>query len=188
MLYTLKKTVETLLAQEHDFLIALKANQGNLFKHLLKLRQEATPVSYWQAQEVSRNRQIQRQVRVYDCAGRFEPQWQGIRSAVCLEQTGTRAGAPYRQCRWFISSLTTSAAAFARLIRGHWHIENRLHWVKDVVLKEDAAPFKNSNAAVNWSICRNIVINLLRRHGFGSMTQALREIAHDIPLLLLLAQ
>ena len=41
-----------------------------------------------------------------------------------------------------------------------WGIENRLHWVKDVVFGEDAAPFSNYNAATNWSIIRNIAINL----------------------------
>ena len=42
----------------------------------------------------------------------------------------------------------------------HWGIENRLHWVKDVIFGEDAAPLSNYNAATNWSIIRNITINL----------------------------
>lgn len=169
-------------------MIALKANQGTLLQALLWMRLEQTPQQTWTRHEVSRNRTITRDVRVYACSGKFEPTWTGIRSAICLEQTGTRAGNPYHQRRWFISSLCASAATFAQLIRDHWRIENPLHWVKDVILNEDRSLLHHPNAAVNTSICRNFVIHLLRSNGFASITQGLRAVAHDIPRLLLLAQ
>lgn len=127
-------------------------------------------------------------MRVYDCSTGLGAEWAGVRRAICLDQVGTRSGQPYHQRRWFISSLVTSAESFARRIRNHWGIENPLHWVKDVVFKEDQAPFAHPNAAINWAIGRTIVINLLRQQGWWSMTQALQEIAHDIPRLLHLSQ
>lgn len=172
----------------NDFVIALKANQGTLLQALLWMRLEQAPQQTWTNSEISRNRRVTRNVRVYACVGKFEPAWSGIRSALCIEQTGTRAGQPYLERRWFISSLCASAATFAHLIREHWHIENRLHWVKDVVLNEDRSALRHPNAALNTSICRNFVINLLRLNGFASITQALRAVAHDIPHLLLLLQ
>lgn len=72
---------------------------------------------------------------------------------------------------------------FAEEIRQHWGIENRLHWVKDVIFGEDAAPFSNSNAATNWSIIRNIAINIARMSGYDSLTKAERFLAHDIDKL-----
>jgi predicted transposase YbfD/YdcC len=176
------------LQQGNDFVIALKANQSTLLQTLLWMRLEQVPEQIHSSHEVSRNRAVTREVRVYRCSGKFEPAWEGIRSAICLEQVGTRAGKPYQERRWFISSLCASAARFAHLIRQHWQIENGLHWVKDVVLNEDRSPLSHPNAAINLSICRNFVINLLRLNGFNSITQALRVIAHDIPRLLLLAQ
>jgi predicted transposase YbfD/YdcC len=176
------------LKRSNDFLIALKANQSKLLQALLWMRLEQTPQSTQSTQEVSRNRRVTRTVWVYACAGKFEPVWEGICSAICLEQVGTRAGKSYQQRRWFISSLRISAATFAYLIRQHWQIENGLHWVKDVVLHEDRSPLHHPNAAINLSICRNFVINLLRLNGFDSITQALRAIAHDMPQLLQLAQ
>lgn len=152
------------------------------------MRLEQTPEQTWSTHELSRNRLVTRQVRVYACADKLEPAWSGIRSAICLEQVGTRAGEPYHQRRWFSSSLRASAMRFAHLIRQHWQIENGLHWVKDVVLNEDGSPLRHPKAAINLSICRNFVINLLRLNGFNSITQALRAIAHDIPYLLLLTQ
>ena len=70
----------------------------------------------------------------------------------------------------------------------HWGIENRLHWVKDVIFGEDAAPFGNCNAATNWSIIRNIAINLARKGGYDSLTKAQRFLAHDIDKLFLLLE
>ena len=70
----------------------------------------------------------------------------------------------------------------------HRGIENRLHWVKDVIAGVDAAPFRNSNAATNWSIIRNIAINLARRGGYDSLTKAERFLAHDIDKMFLLLE
>lgn len=176
------------MQQGNDFVIALKANQGTLLQALLWMRLKQVPEQIWSTHELSRNRSVRRTVRVYACSGKFEPDWRGIRSAICIEQVGTRGGEPYHQRRWFISSLCACAATFARLVRDHWRIENPLHWVKDVVLNEDRSPLRHPNAAINTSICRNFVINLLRLNGFASITEGLRAIAHDIPHLLLLAQ
>lgn len=172
----------------NDFLIALKANQQTLLKQFLLLRLEDHPESTWQAEERTRERQIQRIVRVYDCTHQMPEAWAGVRRAICVDQVGTRQGKPYHQRRWFISSLITRAEGFARRIRDHWGIENPLHWVKDVVFGEDQAPFTHINAAINWAIGRTFVINLLRQQGWWSMTRALQEIAHDIPQLLHLTQ
>ena len=70
----------------------------------------------------------------------------------------------------------------------HWGIENRLHWVKDVIFSEDAAPFSNYNAATNWSIIRNIAINIARMCGYDSLTKAERFLAHNIHKLFLLLE
>ena len=86
------------------------------------------------------------------------------------------------------SSLAAPAADFNRYIRRHWRIENRLHWVKDVVFQEDTLPLKHHNAASNWSLLRNIAINLARQHGYDSLTKAERFLSHNIPQLFSLFQ
>ena len=80
----------------------------------------------------------------------------------------------------------------------HWGIENRLHWggvsagevsplsvppFKDVIFGEDFAPFRNYNAATNWSFIRTIAINIARMCGYDSLTKAERFLAHDIDKL-----
>ena len=92
------------------------------------------------------------------------------------------------QTNYYISSVVSKAITFADGIRQHWGIENRLHWVKDMIFGEDAAPLSNYNAATNWSIIRNITINIARMSGYDSLTKAERFLAHDIDKLISLLE
>jgi len=85
----------------------------------------------------------------------------------------------------YISSLATSAHGFAQMIPGHWRIENQLHWVKDVPLHEDAAPYNSQNAAANWSVVCTFSIAVARRLGFDSISTALRRLANQFDLVFL---
>ncbi len=114
--------------------------------------------------------------------------WLTAKSFIQVERIGIRSGKKYLQTNYYISSVISKAITFANGIRQHWGIENRLHWVKDVVFGEDAAPFGNYNAATNWSIIRNIAINLARLGGYDSLTKAERFLAHDIDKLFLLLE
>ncbi len=62
---------------------------------------------------------------------------------------------------------------FAKHIRSHWGIENRLHWVKDTQMNEDKSKTKSGNAPENLSIMRNICINLFRLNGKDSIKLAM---------------
>ncbi len=86
---------------------------------------------------------------------------------------------------YFISSLsdTTPAAEFNTGIRGHWAIENSLHYTKDGTFKEDASKIRTGNAPENNSLLKNIVINLFRKFKYTNMAQATRLLANDIPKL-----
>ena len=114
--------------------------------------------------------------------------WLGAKSFIQVERIGIRSGKQYLQTNYYISSLLLKAITFAEGIRQYWGIENRLHWVKDVIFGEDTAPFSNYNAATNWSIIRNIAINLARKGGYNSLTKAERFLAHDIDKLFLLLE
>jgi predicted transposase YbfD/YdcC len=138
--------------------------------------------------EKIRNRVTCRIINVFNDINSIDCDWEGIKSLVQVERIGIRQGRRYQQTNYYISSLSTSAAVFAQIIRGHWGIENRLHWVKDVVFKEDTTPLKHHNAASNLSLIRNIVINVARRNGYDSLTKAERFLSHNIELLISLLQ
>jgi predicted transposase YbfD/YdcC len=64
--------------------------------------------------------------------------------------------------RYYISSLTVDAKHFAHIIRGHWSIENQLHWSLDVSFGEDASQVRKNNAPENLDVMRKIALKLLR--------------------------
>jgi hypothetical protein len=66
------------------------------------------------------------------------------------------------------------AARLLRLLRGHWGIENRAHWVRDVTFDEDRCPIRSGAAPQAFAACRNLAIALLRQHGHDNIAEALR--------------
>jgi predicted transposase YbfD/YdcC len=178
-----KKTVAQIIDSGNDYLITVKGNQPKLFEQLQTQFEQASPASIDQQTEQTRDRHTQRTVSVLDTVVGLDPQWLGVQRLIRVERVGTRANQPYQETMFYISSLQLDAPGFAQRIRQHWHIENRLHWVKDVVLKEDQAPLCDGHALTNFAIVRTIALNLFRQHGFDSITQGLRRLAHDIPTL-----
>jgi predicted transposase YbfD/YdcC len=138
--------------------------------------------------EKTRGRITCRIVQVFTELKSIALDWVGVQSLVQVERIGIRSGKKYLMTNYYISSLVSKATTFAEGIRQHWGIENRLHWVKDVVFGEDTALLSNYNAATNWSILRNVAINIARMSGYDSRTIAQRFLAHDIDKLFLLLE
>lgn len=180
MRYTPKKTVEQIIRDGNDFVIAVKGNQPKLYEHLQAQFEQHEAQSVDDQTEQTRDRITQRSVSVLDTVEGLDAAWVGVRRLIQVERTGIRGVEPVHETMFYISSLAADAATFSRLIRQHWHIENRLHWVKDVVLHEDTAPICAGRAPENMAILRTIALNLLRLHGFASITKAIRAVAHDI--------
>jgi len=65
--------------------------------------------------------------------------------------------------RYFLSSLKLDVETFARAVRGHWGVENKLHWVMDVCFREDQSRARTGYAAENLATLRRLALNLLKR-------------------------
>lgn len=172
-----------IIASGNDYLIAVKGNQPKLLEYLKTQFAQQEPQSVDHSLERSHGRTVERRVSVLDTVEGIAPHWVGVRRIIRVERWGFRGLKPFHETMFYISSLTLDAAGFAERIGRHWHVENRLHWVKDVVLREDHTPVCDGHALVNFAIVRTIVVNLFRAHGFDSITQAIRQVAHDIPRL-----
>lgn len=167
-------------------MIALKANQKRLYEQIQLTTEQTTPQSIDITTERRSDRITTRTVSVFDDLTDISSEWVGLARLVKVERLGTRASKPYHQTAYYISSLSLNAAKFAQGIRGHWGIENRLHWVKDVVLSEDSSRIRFGNAPANLSIIRSLVIAILRYKGYSSITTAVRMIGHDLEQIFLL--
>jgi predicted transposase YbfD/YdcC len=115
--------------------------------------------------------------------------WPGLRSVVLIESTRKVADATTTEDRYYLSSLPADAAHLARVIRSHWGVENRLHWVLDVTFREDLSRVRDGHAPENLAILRHFALNLLRqdRTVKGSVaTKRLRAALNDTHLRSLL--
>ena len=113
---------------------------------------------------------------------RFGATRQRLRSIVMVDAQREVIGQEAtREKRYFISSLPAQAAIHLHAVRSHWQVENSLHWVLDVALREDACQVKNVTGATNGATLRKIALNFLnqektsRRSIKGKMLKAGRN-------------
>lgn len=130
--------------------------------------------------QTRRGRRARRTIRVLTC-----PTWIDFPGAVQVAQlrrTLTRAGATSVEVVCLITSadhITAPPATLAGWVQGHWAIENRLHWVRDVTFDEDRSQVRTGHAPQVMATLRNLAISLLRLAGWTGIATALRHHARD---------
>ena len=90
-------------------------------------------------------------------------EWEGLKSVGMVEARRMVGGKESVQRRYYLSSLKADAKRFAKAVRGHWGVENGLHWVLDVVFGEDQSRARTGHAAENLAATRRLAVSLLRR-------------------------
>ena len=106
--------------------------------------------------------------------------WPYLQQVCCVERTRTRKAMSSQETAYAITSLSPAKARAPELLqvwRGHWAIENKLHWVRDVTMDEDRCQIRSGAAPQAMAACRNLVIGLLRRRKVGNIAAALRTYA-----------
>ena len=107
-------------------------------------------------------------------------QWAGLKSIIKVTSyrhvlKGQHLHIKEPAVRYYISSLEESVESFARRIREYWHVENKVHYVRDVTQGEDASRIRVQPLPNNFATARNLALNLYRDHGFDNMAQAQRK-------------
>jgi len=91
------------------------------------------------------------------------PQWEGLQSVGLVEAIREVEGKTSVERRYYLSSLPLGVETFARAVRGHWGVENKLHWALDVCFREDQSRARAGYAAENLATLRRLALNLLKR-------------------------
>ena len=68
-----------------------------------------------------------------------------------------------KETRYYIGSIGRNILEFAKAVRGHWGVENSLHWCLDIAFREDESRARKGNAGINLAIIRHMAINLLKQ-------------------------
>ena len=156
------------------YLLAVKDNQSDLHAHLQRdfayLDRTGT-VTHDRSETVERGhgRRERRICTILDGAGGLRDEldpdrrWTALGCAVRVVAERTLRGHTARSVRYYITNLpvTFGAARVADLVRGHWGVENSLHWVLDDTFQEDRCRLRTGHAARNMAALRRIVLNFL---------------------------
>jgi predicted transposase YbfD/YdcC len=159
----------------------VKANQPTLFQAIKAAFESQEPLSSVTHAEQSRGRHERRTTRVLGPPEDLAEEWAGLHRVIHVNRHVIREGQDTLAHHYYISSLASDEAEiFAKGIRGHWSIENRLHWVKDVIQHEDDSGIKKGNGVETLSLLKNIAINISRELGFDSIKGAAIHFASNV--------
>jgi hypothetical protein len=156
-----------------------------LFKAVQQIAQTSRPINQFNQIKRTRGRNERRLVSLYLPTKAISQDWPKLNRVIYVERIFSSRNGYHHTHSFYISSLLSNdAKLFALGIRGHWSIENNLHWVKDVILKEDTTQHKKGYAAKNMSILRNIAINVFRENDYSSTKHATLFFASNVKELL----
>jgi len=169
-----KKIAEKITKKEADYILAIKGNQPNLHKEVIDMFEKIkTPeFAHYKHQEETEIGKDHGRIETRECATiknldwLFDiHQWAGVKSIAKITATihHQASGKETVEQRYYISSLSGNAALINRAVRKHWHVENKLHWVLDVVFKEDYSRVRTGNGAENLTTIRKIALNTIKR-------------------------
>jgi predicted transposase YbfD/YdcC len=110
-----------------------------------------------------------------------EPRFPHLAMIGMVETRVARNGAIARERRYYLSSITLDAKTFAMAVRAHWGVENRLHWVLDVVFHDDPARLRSQNGPHNMAVVKHMAMNLVRNPKDKHSLKVRRKLANLNP-------
>jgi predicted transposase YbfD/YdcC len=155
-----------------DYVLAVKENQPSLHEEIVAFFDTAPPDRLDAVVEIGKDHGrletrrclVSRDVDWMSSSRRYPGEYRFAKLAALamIEATREIAGERSVERRYYIASAPLSAARCAAAVRGHWRIENCLHWVLDVVFKDDLSRLRKGHGAENMAVVRHFAINLVR--------------------------
>lgn len=150
--------------QGADYLLAVKGNQKNLAEAVqFQLGRSNVSRSKLRTREKNHGRTEQRTYTAMAAPSVVRDNWPDAQSIVRVCRESTEQGKKTKEVRDFISSLPPKVERLASLVRGHWGIENRLHWSLDVTFNEDQSRIRQGHAAENAGLFRRLALSILKQ-------------------------
>jgi len=183
-----KEIAAQIVEQKADYVLALKDNQPKLHEAVQDLFLQGTETDFsglkhqrCQTTEKGHGRTETRTYHLLRPSREWlqdHPEWKGLKTVgmvYSVRQVGDAE--PTEEMRFFISSLTLRIGDFARAVRGHWAIENNLHWVLDVSYREDENRSRKDHTAENLAWIRRLTVSLFAQDGTKVGVKCKRKMA-----------
>ena len=175
-LHTQHDTALVILERQADYVMTVKANMPTLYRQLKKLPWARIPAT--SSVGTDHGRRARRTIKAA-----LAPSWiefDGAAQVAQLRRTVTKKGKKTVEVVYLITSDSgADPATLAAWVRGHWHIENKLHWVRDVTYQEDNSLVRTGNAPRVMATLRSLAISILRLDGHANIAAANRHHARD---------
>ena len=158
-----------------DYQLAVKENQGQLYQDVKDLFTGCAEAGFQQvphgyAKQITKGHG---RLEIRECWTLSDPEylayvyhgtaWKGLRTLVWVRAERRIGDHRSVEDRYYISSLDGNAKLALRVARGHWGVENQLHWVLDIAFREDESRVRKDHAPENFAILRHIALNLLKQ-------------------------
>lgn len=174
-----KKIAANIIDKHADYVLSLKGNHETVHEEVKEFFADAVAPCATQCAETVAKDTMDFQQTIEKNHGRVETRrywqstdldwfedkslWEGLKSIGMVESIRSVKGKSTIERRFFLSSLPLDARKLAKSVRGHWGVENALHWCLDVTFKEDDSRARTMNAAQNVASLRRIALNLVKK-------------------------
>jgi predicted transposase YbfD/YdcC len=186
---------QSILNAKADYLLAVKDNQPTLHAEIESYFQTAPVAEVEKVETIDKDHgrfevrscRVSHQVDWYTAERSYPgaPRFAQLTTIALVESRIERGDKVESERRSYISSRTLSATAFAAAARGHWAIENKLHWILDVTFREDLSRLRTGHGAKNMAVVRHFALNLVRQVADQRSIKRRRKRAAFDPLYLL---
>ena len=168
-LHAQRETAQAIINQGADYVIALKGNQRGLYEDVslyLDDPQSAPVGDAYRTCDADHGRIDERRAIVCHTIDWLleRHDWPGLKAIGKITAIREIEGKKQESSRYYLLSRTMENAEFLGLARAHWSIENKLHWVLDVVMKEDASRARKDNAPQNLAVLRRMALNVIKNN------------------------
>jgi predicted transposase YbfD/YdcC len=174
-----KDIAEKIREKEADYVLAVKDNQETLHKDISEyfdwIEKDAPKnefVESWKSRPEKGHGRIETREILTASSDWLEQKddWADIQTIIRYRCTREIDGVKTVSVRHYISSFDTTAENFSDIIRGHWSVENKLHWMLDVVFREDNSKAKKENSPLNLNVLRKIALPILNKIKIGRLS------------------
>jgi predicted transposase YbfD/YdcC len=168
-----KKIAQKIIDQNADYVLNVKENQGQLYQALQDLFEYAEEMAFADCDYHKTVNKGHGRIEIRECwttsNADYLPyipnlsKWKGLQTIVMVKAERRLGEVKTTETRYYISSLSSDARQSLVTIRGHWGIENNLHWVLDIAFREDDSRLRKGNGAQNFALLRRLALNLLKQ-------------------------